>query len=279
MYTSLKSALLSGLLAASMLLCFAPTTRAGVDIGGPVDGTPPTLWVSQSDEPIVGPMVSWNALPRRVSIDALTALEIKHLKIDAYRSRADCMQWFFLKKGSKKFAVGAALGRGQGVIKINGKLRLAGLGGNGVGVNRFDALPRSTDGIRLLFIMPHFEDISLSIETSEKPRATAYSGICSMLRARCRRYEVSGLSANWAAGKPSGVGIYKVPLLKQVDTDITWVSEDMCPMSDSALVEKSWASRAWGDGSGILLNGFVLNTSLKRALADVADEAKIPDKQ
>jgi hypothetical protein len=252
-------------------------TGAGAnDLDPAVADLPKSRWVERSDVPVNDHFMRWSVLPREVSLDPLTAAEIKRLKLDAYRSPATCMQWFFLKRGKQLYPVGAALGRGQGVVKLNGALHEAMLGAGGVQIFRFDALTSMADARKHGYEETPAQTVGLLFQGAGFPRTTRYSGLCTMISARCRRYEVSQLSAHWRALREGlAYHLIELPLVIDLDSTVSWVSEDMCPMTNAAFLEGPWKSRMYGEAPGVLMNGFVMNRSLKKALKDVAAEAKL----
>lgn len=233
-----------------------------------------SYWVERSDETIGDGFLTWATLPRRVSLNAMTASEIKQLKIDAYRSGASCMQWFFLKRGREMLPIGAALGRGQGVVKLNGVFRSAEFLGHGVAIFQFDRLPSLAARPPAGIAGPETQ-VGLVLGASSKLAVARYSGMCTLIKARCRRYTATGIKGHWVARNPHNASLDERPLAVEVPANATFVTEDMCPMTQSALIDTPWKSRLWGDRPGVMLNGFVLQRSLRSALADVAKEAEM----
>jgi hypothetical protein len=119
--------------------------------------------------------------------------------------------------------------------------------------------------------------VSLSFTHVDKIERIGGARHCTYMRARCARYKAGGFKAVWASQSYAASGPFQRELVNDTGHHIEYLVEDMCPYAHSGLVDGPWHSRAVGEAPGRILFGFG-STSLKRALSDVASEARAQDR-
>lgn len=262
-----------------------------------------TVLVDQSSEIIRVPNPLVSALPKTISIDAMTAEEVQKVRQnihdgpyglppDGIGGRPRCMAWLFKRASGKTefLPVGFVTGTWSGVLKINGLLRpsyvFAGTDNSAnISVGSFQSTQTYAERMK-------FEDRKSSVDTSNSRAQEATLEIrlhgfkvdvskmrCSLLETQCRRYTSGLRSLKWLYDA-TPKRIYKEEKQIRVETSspIEIAVEDMCPYKHEGVVEQPWKSRLWGEELGVALFGFMTNPSLSEALEPYIPK-KIKNKQ
>lgn len=264
-----------------------------------------TIVSKEQGEAISGSFPVRNALPKRLSFDALSKEEIDRFRQELYsaaiesRSRGRdewpyCMQWVFKReeKGGAIQPVGFSIGGEQAALKINGVLRPISLGGSRLFSDQYDSpikqLSLSAWSFRAIAgpadLIKSRDNISedyrewkantgnhlatLSITFPFKSVVEETKGMqCTYLNAKCRRYVAPIQSVSWLfrEDKPSSVSQGEL-LPLALPSAIDLLIEDMCPYAPGALIDGAIGGRVTRHEIGTKKYGFPKNPKLMEAL-------------
>lgn len=218
-----------------------------------------------------------------------------------------CMQWVFQRWGRDQAwrAVGFQADGGWGLIKLNGALRRVSFDytinydlNELIGKGRVRV--ESSAGLSTIWTFTpqaSFAQASASAQSDHALRLAGFRGAhgsrfrwlsfgwtkavaivqrdapCSLLKARCRRYEFEATqAAQWLGMQrveaPDGA-YYEEPVAAIADAPLAFAIEDMCPFAQAAMVERQY-SRMTGRGSLIKGYGLPGNAPLRDALRPYA---------
>lgn len=215
-----------------------------------------------------------------------------------------CMQWVYQRWGRDQpwRTVGFRFNGGKGLIKLNGALRwidfrygigydlndlvlkkrvrVVGSGGD-ADMETFTPYPSYAQAIasaaseaalqEALRVGEHGSRVRrLWFGSSNAIAIVQHDAPCSLLRARCRRYEFEATGpAHWQgfqrAEAPYGAIVQSEPVAPIADTPLGFAVEDMCPFAEAAMIERQY-SRMSGRSSFVKPYGLPGNASLRDAL-------------
>jgi len=261
-------AVLLGLTGAAVYAVAAETAKAKL--------AAPTVLVERSVEPIPTSL-SWETLPKTLSLDAFSPAEIKALKEELYAQAYDkasrtgsirCLGWLYQRSGKEMGLVGMQVHgmRGYGITKLNGKYRPALVLG-GIFMPQFQEIADLRAAELMRRNTRNWSGWYLSVGGVK--RVAARDGECTFLAARCRRYEFEGADFIWIDQKDTALYPKRFHIANQTSRPIEFVVEDMCPATGEGLMEDAKIGRLgeFGDDLSALVSGIFFNRSLKDALA------------
>ena len=264
-----------------------------------------TIVSKEQGESILGSFPLRNALPKRLSFDALSKEEIDRFRQELYsaafesRSRGrdewpGCMQWVFKRegKGGAIQPVGFSIGGEQAALKINGALRPIFLRGSRMFSDQYDSpikqltltawsfrsiagpvdLIKSHDNALEDYrewkanTGNHLATLSITFPFQSVIEETK-SMQCTYLNAKCRRYVAPIQSVNWLFREDKPLSGSKGDLLPlALPSAIDLLIEDMCPYAPGALIDAAIGGRVTRYEIGTKKYGFPKNPKLMEAL-------------
>lgn len=264
--------------------------------------SPPTVLGREQGDPIELALPVRNALPRRISIDALTQAEVDRFRQEIYNPSyaqtprgpgyiPECMQWLFKRKSKSHIIqpVVFALDGNPSTIKINGILRPIFLSSSHLSELKLkqDISLRIISFRAISGPVDLLENRELPLKdydewASDQSRSLAmldvtFKGVsvetrktpCTYLKADCRRYVAPIQAMDWIfhprlpTDDFNSIG-ERVAI--SVPNEIELLIEDMCPYHRVALAEKGHNTRLIGERPGIKKYGFPKNPELMDAL-------------
>jgi hypothetical protein len=264
-----------------------------------------TIVSKEQGESIPGSFPLRNALPKRLSFDALSKEEIDRFRQELYsaafesRSRGrdewpGCMQWVFKRegKGGAIQPVGFSIGGEKAALKINGVLRPIALGGSRMFSDQHDSpikqLTLTAWSFRSIAgpvdLIKSRDDISQDYRKWDTDTGNNLATLnitfpfksvveetksmqCTYLNAKCRRYVAPIQSVSWLFREDKPLSGSKGELLPlALPSAIDLLIEDMCPYAPGALIDAAIGGRVTRYEIGTKKYGFPKNPKLMEAL-------------
>jgi hypothetical protein len=268
-----------GLVAASRVACFTCALSCagpGVAVAAQEVLAAPTVLVDHSTEAIPT-FLSWETLPKTLSLDAFSPMEIRALKEELYGLAYDkdrrtgavrCLGWLYQRSGREMRLIGMQVHgmRGFGITKLNGKFRSASVLG-GLFTPRFGEVANLRAAEQVSRDMSNWSGWFLV--AGGVKRVSSHDGLCTFLSARCRRYELEGAEYAWIDRKDKSSSPKRFQIADRRSAGAQFIVEDMCPATGEGMMEDAKIGRLgeFGDDLSAFVSGIFFNRPLKDALA------------